>query len=98
MDNYIKLSSSQGVITAQQNILDFYIPSGGVYNLKDSYIELMCNAESVSAATVAGGIFSVGLRWQKLVFDGRIHLWRTQTLKRILLMLLLLKIVLWKVK
>ena len=64
MDNYIKLASSQGVITAQQNILDFYIPSGGVYNLKDSYIELMCNAESNSATTVAGGIFSVGLRWQ----------------------------------
>lgn len=64
MDNYIKIASSQGNINANQNILDFYIPSGGVYNLRDSYIELMCNASSVSATTVAGGIFSVGLRWQ----------------------------------
>lgn len=64
MDNYIKIASSQGVINANQNIVDFYIPSGGVYNLRDSYIELMCNASSVSDATVAGGIFSLGLRWQ----------------------------------
>jgi len=63
MDNYIKIPSSQGSYNAQQNILDFYIPSGGVYNLRDSFIELVCHAESTDA-TFSDAVYSVGLRWQ----------------------------------
>ncbi len=63
MDNYIKIPSSQGSYNAQQNILDFYIPSGGVYNLRDSFIELVCHAESTDA-TFADAVYSIGLRWQ----------------------------------
>ena len=63
MDNYIKIPSSQGTYNAQQNILDFHVPAGSVYNLRDSFIELVCHAESTDN-TFASAIYSVGLRWQ----------------------------------
>ena len=63
MDSYLKIPSSQGSYNAQQNILDFYIPSGAVYSLRDSFIELNCHAESTDGV-FTDAIYSIGLRWQ----------------------------------
>ena len=38
-DTYIKLNANNGgPYNESQNIIDFTIPSGSVYNLRDSYV------------------------------------------------------------
>ena len=68
MDRVIKLNSYQaGNFTESQNLVDFYIPSGAVYNLKDSYINLNTKINvtetAVSKAEGGKGIYSAGLQW-----------------------------------
>ncbi len=68
MDRVIKLNSYQaGNFTESQNLVDFYIPSGAVYNLKDSYINLntKINVTETAGSIAEGGkgIYSAGLQW-----------------------------------
>ena len=65
----IKLNSSQaGPFNAQQNIVEFEIPEGGVYNLRDSYLSFNCVMETAergtnSTAANGEGIYDTKLVW-----------------------------------
>ena len=65
MDKYIKLNSNQGgPFTANQNLVDFEIPSDGVYNLRDSYITLNVKVDVTETETASGqGIYVTNLEW-----------------------------------
>jgi len=65
MDKYIKLNSNQGgPFTANQNLVDFEIPSDGVYNLRDSYITLNVKVDVTETETASGtGVYATNLRW-----------------------------------
>ena len=64
MDKILKITSQQGfnfskasnVATASKSLVDFHIPSNGVYNLKDSYVIFNVSVDEVDASpTVAEG-------------------------------------------
>jgi hypothetical protein len=65
MDKYIKLNSNQGgPFTANQNLVDFEIPSDGVYNLRDSYITLNVKVDVTETETASGtGVYATNLEW-----------------------------------
>ena len=65
MDKYIKLNSNQGgPFTANQNLVDFEIPSDGTYNLRDSYITLNVKVDVTETETATGtGIYATNLEW-----------------------------------
>ena len=65
MDAYVKLQSVQGgEITNTQNLLDFRIPAGDVYDLHDSFIALNGNVETVDSSQVGGdAVYPVNLQW-----------------------------------
>jgi hypothetical protein len=51
MDQIIKLQSNQsGPFSNTKNLIDFTIPEGGVYSLKDSYINLSMNVVSADTS------------------------------------------------
>ena len=55
MNKIIKISSNQGgAFTASNNLCDFDIPNDGVYNLKNSYVNLVSNITTQGAETANG--------------------------------------------
>ena len=74
---YIKIQSVQGgPFTDSQNLVDFRIPSSGVYDLADSYINLLCSVDVTEpAAQVAagGGIYNFNGKWKVTTDTDRIH-------------------------
>tara|TARA_R110000796_G_scaffold2298_2_gene9122 strand:- start:6453 stop:7961 length:1509 start_codon:yes stop_codon:yes gene_type:complete len=71
MDRVIKFNSYQaGDFTSNQNLVDFYIPSGAVYNLKDSYLNFNTKINVVedadSIANGGEGVYAVNLAWSKV--------------------------------
>ena len=68
----IKLNSSQaGPFNAQQNIVEFEIPEGGVYNLRDSYLSFNCVIETLERGTNATaangqGVYPVKMVWESV--------------------------------
>lgn len=64
---YIKFQSVQGgPFTASQNLIDFRLPSSGLYDLADSYINLLCSidVEQTNAQDVVGqGIYNINGKW-----------------------------------
>jgi hypothetical protein len=65
MDQYIKLVANQGgPFTASQNLVDYNIPSDGVYNLRDSYITLNVKVDVTETETATGqGVYITNLEW-----------------------------------
>lgn len=54
MDKIIKLSSKQGSFdTSNKRLVDFTIPAGDVYNLKDSYVNINMTVEGVDTNVTA---------------------------------------------
>ena len=46
LNKVVKISSNQGGrFTASNNLVDFDIPSDGVYDLSKSYVNLMCSVK-----------------------------------------------------
>lgn len=70
MDKYIKLQSLQGgQFTGSQNIVDFHVPASGVYDLKDSFVQVLCTItpnETVNAGIQAAGssVYPSMLAWK----------------------------------
>jgi hypothetical protein len=64
---YIKYQSVQGgPFTASQNLIDFRLPSSGLYDLADSYINLLCSVEATQSAAqdAAGqGVWNLNGAW-----------------------------------
>lgn len=55
MNKIIKISSNQGgAFTASNNLCDFDIPNDGVYNLNNSYVNLVSNISSVGGDDANG--------------------------------------------
>ena len=78
MDQYIKYQSVQGgAFTASQNLVDFKIPMSGVYDLRDSFINLNCTldvTDKPAQAAVGDAIYDFTGEWvstdtQKLHFQ-----------------------------
>tara|TARA_R110001632_G_scaffold134152_2_gene249337 strand:- start:11335 stop:12816 length:1482 start_codon:yes stop_codon:yes gene_type:complete len=65
MDRFVKINSNQGgPFNVNQNLLDFHLSPGSVYNLKDSYISLNCDIQVVENETTSGvGIYPMDLKW-----------------------------------
>lgn len=65
MDAYEKIQSIQGgEFTATQNLVDFRIPAGGVYDLNDSFINLNGSIDVVDSSADGGtAVYNVGLQW-----------------------------------
>lgn len=65
MDKFVKFVSQQSPpFTSTQNLVDFVVPASGVYDLRDSYINLNCRADVVENSTASGtGIYNVICNW-----------------------------------
>ena len=65
MDNYLKIRSLQGgEITSTQNLLDFTIPASGVYDLSDSYVNLLGEITAVDSSANGGeAVYDLGVGW-----------------------------------
>lgn len=65
MDNYLKIRSLQGgEITSTQNLVDFTIPASGVYDLSDSFVNLLGEITVVDSSTNGGeAVYDVGVGW-----------------------------------
>ena len=65
MDAYVKIRSIQGgEITNTQNLLDFRIPAGDVYDLHDSFIALNGSVDVVDSSAIGGeAVYPVNLQW-----------------------------------
>ena len=69
MDKYVKYQSQQGgSFSANQNLIDFHIPGGsGTYDLKDSFVQIMCDIQETESAGAAGsdtgGVYNTMLNW-----------------------------------
>lgn len=69
MDKYVKYQSQQGgSFSANQNLIDFHIPgNSGTYDLKDSFIQIMCDIQATETAgdagSDAGGVYNTMLNW-----------------------------------
>jgi len=66
MDRVVKLNSVEaGNFTASQNRVSFELPSGGVYDLSKSYINLNTRINITEAPTVEGGtgVYPMDLQW-----------------------------------
>tara|TARA_R110002167_G_scaffold198187_4_gene401236 strand:- start:873 stop:2366 length:1494 start_codon:yes stop_codon:yes gene_type:complete len=65
MDTTIKLNSYEGGdFTNSQNLVNFIIPSGAVYNLRDSYISINVKVNAVDVETTGGyGVYSSAIKW-----------------------------------
>ena len=70
MDKYIKLQSLQGGgFSGSQNIIDFHVPASGVYDLNDSFVQILCTItpnEEVDAGIQAAGssVYPSMLAWK----------------------------------
>ncbi len=66
MDKFVKYQSQQGGnFTVNQNLVDFVLPAGQVYNLHDSYINLNCVVDVVEKETDSGvGVYPMNLKWK----------------------------------
>jgi len=66
-DKFIKYNARQGgPFTSTQNLVDFELPSGHVFDLNDSYINLNCRLEVTqdpSSAAVGEGIYNFNTAW-----------------------------------
>lgn len=64
-DTYIKLNANNGgPYNESQNIIDFTIPSGSVYNLRDSYVNINTILNVVEASTAEGvGVYLGDAVW-----------------------------------
>ena len=65
MDAYVKIQSVQGgEITNTQNLLDFRLPAGDVYDLHDSFLNLNGNIDTVDSSAVGGdAVYCTNLQW-----------------------------------
>ena len=68
-DKFIKYSARQGgPFTSTQNLVDFELPTGHVFDLNDSYINLNCRldvTQDASSAAVGEGIYNFNTAWLK---------------------------------
>lgn len=66
MDKIIKLNSNEGgPFTATQNRVTFDIPSDGIYDLSESYINLNFQTSHVDADPASGdSVYPIDLRWK----------------------------------
>lgn len=55
MTQFVKFNSRQGVINANNNLVDFDIPPDAVYDLTKSYVNIMCSLE-VSQFDLTGAV------------------------------------------
>jgi len=67
MDQYVKYQSVQGgAFTSSQNLVDFRIPMSGVYDLRDSFINLNCTldvTDKAAQAAVGTAIYDFNGEW-----------------------------------
>jgi len=68
MDKIIKLNSVEGgPFTASQNRVTFEIPSGSIFDLSESYINLNFRVTTTDATPATGiGVYPVDLRWDQI--------------------------------
>ncbi len=60
-DQYLKIQSVQGgPFSSSQNLVDFRIPAGEVYDLSDSYVNFNM---ALDVANDAGGVYNYNLEW-----------------------------------
>ena len=58
LNKVVKLTSNQGGnFSATNNLVDFDIPSDGVYDLSKSYVNLMCSVPTTTTAGTPTGVF-----------------------------------------
>ena len=64
MDKYIKLQSNQSEFSSTANLCDFTIPAGGVYDLRDSFVNCVFKIDVTEVETAAGnGVYNMDLEW-----------------------------------
>tara|TARA_R100000951_G_scaffold84058_4_gene71815 strand:+ start:144 stop:1589 length:1446 start_codon:yes stop_codon:yes gene_type:complete len=65
MDKVIKINSVEGgPFTATQNICQFVLPEGNVYDLNDSYINLNVKIDAVQGGTKPDSVSIMDLQWK----------------------------------
>lgn len=68
MDKVIKLNAvNAGPYNASQNIINFTIPQGGVYSLRDSYININTQINTTATAGGVAGVnevYMMGMAWK----------------------------------
>lgn len=74
---YVKYQSVQGgPFTDSQNLIDFRLPSSGVYDLADSYINLLCSVnvtETADQIAAGGGVYNFNGKWVVATDTERVH-------------------------
>jgi hypothetical protein len=65
MDKFLKIQSVQGgEITNSDNLRDFNIPMGDVYDLRDSFVQFNCEIERTEAVAGGGtGVYQNMVQW-----------------------------------
>ncbi len=64
MDKFIKIQSNQSEFSNTANLVDFVIPQGDVYDLRDSWVNLEYQIDVVETETASGiGVYDMELQW-----------------------------------
>tara|TARA_R100000773_G_scaffold44090_1_gene44024 strand:+ start:6017 stop:7534 length:1518 start_codon:yes stop_codon:yes gene_type:complete len=65
MDKFLKIQSVQGgEITATDNLRDFHVPEGDVYDLRDSFVQFICEITRTETSAGGGnGVYNNMVQW-----------------------------------